>query len=296
MALNAFDLSALSLNGSAVSGTGSIAYDPALDVLSLASDGDSSERFHAVAGGSPRFEVTHMNIAAIVGLITGAPPVLALSSTGALAIARKEATDSNTFAGGTVHEQIAIALGLACLTRIGGSAGQPADCTFSIYGRSSDGDVAPVAFSAVAAPAQATALAPYILDTVTVNGVAIDDVQSAELTIEPAVRTERGPKIWPLHVAAAQNGPAVYRLRLECYDSSLIRSATAAGVEQQIVATFKNLAQGGTRGASTVTITTNAGMLIPIGRNDSSGARSSVTLEHRPRANGATAPVTIAAA
>ena len=187
MPLNAFDLSALSLNGSAISGTGSIAYDPALEILSPAADGASLEYFHAAARGAPRMEITHLNLAGIVGVLTGAPPVVALSSTGALAIARKEATDSNAFAGGTVHEQIAIALGLAALTRVGGSAGQPAEVTFSVFGRSSDGDTAPVAFSAVAAPAQATAIAPYILDTVTVNGTS--PISMWKLTVPVAVRT-----------------------------------------------------------------------------------------------------------
>ena len=298
MAQRHFSMSALQLNGTTFAGGQSFSYDPGLSVVSPTTDGASDEIFHSVQRSMPRIDFTTLELAALLNASflapTATPPFLALNgTTGARLVGRLQATDSNAHAAGSVHESLVIARGLVYLTGINAQVGSPAELSGRILGKSADGDTNPVALSQIAAPSEPNTIAPYILDSVSINGTVDDACTGVSLTIEAGERFEHGPNVFPTFVGIGQGSAVKYRLQITTDDESLHRSVGDIGAEQQVVVVIRNMTQGGTRGANTVTITTNNGLLVSTGRSQSGQGKGSITLEHHPRRNSGTAPITI---
>lgn len=295
MPYNDYDAYLFALNGTSISGCTAVDTSPNIETTSPASDGDGAESFHATNRLAPAMDATLLNLMTLLPLFGAFPFAIPLTGAGAVSIDRKALNNGVGYDGTSVHEQTAIALGMAALTGIEfPSEGADCSATVRVVGRSSDGTAPSAVLSTVAAPAPPGAVAPLVLDSVAIDSVITDAFSGGSLALDPAWRIGHGPLLYPIHVGVAQGAPATARLSLTVRDASVMRARSLlTGSEKQITVTLKTKAQGGVRGTSTITIVTNAGMLIPGSKRSATGDGVSQTFEHRPRRNGATLPVTI---
>jgi hypothetical protein len=243
-----------------------------------------------VITGEPSLSIATANVGEWLGILaaSAASQIPYLTLTGISWIDRTLSANAPTNAAGSVHEQGAATSGTLAMTGLTAPANQPATMNLVAMIMSSDGND-PVAFSQVAAPADGTTLASWVLDSCTLDGTAVDYVESVQVTPEITWEIQRGPKAFPIFVRPHRVAwsMAVTHRNVELQRTKGDKAATGSVV-------LKNLATGGpTRGSSTVTFSV-VGLLHQSG--SARGADSSATCTTTIRGAHATASATWAIA
>lgn len=233
-----------------ISGMLGVNYVPNVGVIAPDTDGRPVKCLVTEGTIAPALDISTHNIAQVMALLSASPnylPTLALSSL--KWFDRKQDTVTPGLASGTVHEQSAFALGNLFFTGLEGSANEPAVLSLMALGLSADGDTHPMASTLVAAPTDPLTIATMVLDSVTIDGTAIDEAISASIRASVEVQTEHGLKPYPRFarprkvdwsLTVRHNNQSIQRLKTD-------KSATISTV-------WKLLNSGApTRGATTLT-------------------------------------------
>ncbi len=283
-------LSPIVVNASARGGILSCDYSPGRAILSPMHDGLTHRTLAKVITGEPSLSIQTANVGEWLGILaaSAASQIPYLTLTGITWIDRTLSANAPTNAAGSVHEQGTASSGTLCMTGLSAPANQAATMSLAAMIMSSDG-TDPVTFSQVAAPSDGTTLASWVLDSCTLDGTAVDYVDSVQVTPEITWEIQRGPKAFPIFVRPHRVdwSIAVTHRNVELQRTKGDKAATGSVV-------LKNLVTGGpTRGSSTVTFSV-VGLLHQSGA--SRGADSSATCTTTIRGAHATAPATWAIA
>lgn len=280
------------VNGTVLSGIQSANYMPNVGILAPDSDGRPVKCLVTEGTVAPALDFSTLNIAAMLALLSASPnylPTLALSSL--LWHDRKQDTSSPNLGAGSVHERRAFAAGSLFFTGLEGSANEAAVMSLMALGTSADGDTNPMAPTLVTAPTDPLTIAAYCLDTVTIDGTAVDEAISASIRANVEVQTEFGLKPYPRYarprkvdwsITARIKNQTIERLKLD-------KSAT-------ISTTWKALNTGApTRGAGVVTWSVT-GLLHNAGSTRGASGDSETTFVVVGRHDGTNQPSTWGAA
>jgi len=283
-------LSPIIVNTTARGGVLSCDYSPGRSILTPMHDGLVHRTLAKVITGEPSLSISTANVSEWLGILaaSASSQIPYLTLTGITWIDRLLSANAPTNAAGSVHEQGTATSGTLCMTGLSAPANQPATMSLMAMIMSADG-TDPVAFSQVAAPADGTTLASWVLDSCTLDGTAVDYVDSVTVTPEITWEIQRGPKAFPIFVRPHRVdwSISVAHRNIELQRTKGDKAATGSVV-------LKNLATGGpTRGSSTVTFSV-VGLLHQGGT--SRGADSSATATTVIRGAHATAPATWAIA
>lgn len=266
MAIDFFCSSPMSLNGTTLLGGQSFSYDPGREIFAPQNDGST---FHLMAGVSkctPSVTISTKGVKQFMALMaaqssTNYVPYLDLSSL--LLIGRKVGTNAPTFAAGTVHEQVAFADGCIAFTGVEASANEDAILTAVAYGIGTDGDTDPATLTQVTAPSAPSSITPYVLDSCTLDGTAIEEVNGVSVSCNLDWQIEFGAKPFPILVRPRF---VDWTMTVRHNDATLMRSKLDKAAAGSVV--LKSRATGGpTRGSETATFTVT-GVLYQGGRTD----------------------------
>lgn len=288
----AYVASAVTIGAAALPGITGVDYDPGRNVEAPDTDGRGTKTFVGTLTAVPRITLQSLAIKAVMDgmAASGADLPFRTLTAGQLTWTHRQGTpNAPTILVTSVHEQRTIAASCtACLalTGVDCSTGGTASLSMIAYAVSSNGTTDPIAKSQVAAPADVTAVTPFTLDAVTIDGVAVTDVISVSLSIAITWTIEHGMKPFPQTVrprasdwtlTIRHRDPVVGRLRSD-KDSAASFTLVAVGA-------------GPTRAANTVQFTVT-GLITDGGDSQAPTDPSSFVTIVRGRFNGTTMPGT----
>jgi len=233
-----------------LSGMTGVRFNPNLGLIKPATDGRAVHCLVTVGTSAPALECSTLNIAQALALLasSGELPYLALTSL--KWYHRKVDPNAPKFLATSVHEQYAAAAGTLFFAGLEATANEPAVMSLVALLTSSDG-TDPVTASQVAPPTDPLTIAPYVLDSVTVDGTDVTNVASVSIRPSVQVDTKFGTKPYP---RLARPRTVDWGITVRHRDATIIRSkGHKAGA---IAVVLKALNTGGpTRGAGTQTWT-----------------------------------------
>ena len=232
-----------------ISGMQGVNYVPNVGTIAPDTDGRPVKCLVTEGTVAPALDIATLNVAQVLALLSASPnhlPTLAL--TDLKWFDRRQNAAAPGIATGTVHEQGAFSSGVLFFTGLEGGANEPAVMSLMALGLSGNGDTHPAAFTQVAAPTDPLTIAALVLDSVTIDGTAVDEAISASIRASVEVQTEFGLKPYPRF---ARPRKVDWSLTVRHKNQSLQR--LKADKPATIATTWKLLNTGGpTRGATTV--------------------------------------------
>lgn len=253
MAGNFYQFAPIVINGTTLAGMRSIAYAKNVGKYLSRTDGKVSPVMATALQYAPRAAISTEAVAAaltLMGLSTDIPFV-ALSAGGAIWQTRKLQASSPAYASGSTAEQATMATGTFVLDGIEATANQPAVLSASLHGYGATGATDPVVFATTTAVSDPTVVPGYILDSVTVDSTAIDEVVSVSLAASYDVELGHGMAPYP---TMARIGNVGWVMTVRHNLATIPRTKSDKDSNASFI--LKNLVVGGpTRGASTVTAT-----------------------------------------
>ena len=289
MSGNYFQLSPVLVNGvTTLAGIQDVQENPGIEVYLSQSDGSVSGMLATVAKAAPALTVPTLNIKQALDLLATTGPVPFLILTGLTWSDKKQAAGGPTFAAGSTSEQKAATAGLLYFAGLEAGANTPAMLTLAAQLASTDGLTDPIAPTLVTAPTEPASIVPYFLDSVTMDGTLIDEIESISITPGVALQIEHGLRPYPVLVRVRA---VDWTITVRHRDATFHRIKTNAK-DTSIAVVLKAANSGGpTRGASTVNFTIN-GLLYNAGSGRPTGGQSEYTTTLRGRRNGATQSAT----
>lgn len=289
MAGNYFELAPVTINTSnTLAGIQSVNYDPRLEISSPDSDGSVTKLLPSVSVSKPILDISTLNVAAALGLMSASGtelPFLALSSL--KWYGRKANVNAPTFAGGSTTEQGLGSLGVMYMTGVEAMANKEATMGFRSLLASSDGTTHPVAWSQVAAPADPTTIAPYFLDSVTIDGNSVDEIVSISLQGQITEQNEIGMKVYPRLVR-----PRAVDWTVTVRHNDLTQERLLQAKNSSIAFVLKAGNAGSpTRGTGSITFTVT-GMIGGMGSSRGLGGPAAATHVCRGLRSGSNMPLT----
>jgi hypothetical protein len=272
------------------------------DGTAFLSDGDTGqvhETLHAIMQRKPMADFTTRAGKTIIAALNDSTDVIAKKFDGANGLklyGAKGDTQLPGYAGASVHVSRSCLNGVLFLAGIRWSLGDAAEFALRamMRGVAGTGATNPVVENlADALPTQVVSAEAFVLTSLIGNGNAAKGVRSFGLSIDPKLQHEHDTGLpYPIDViGAGVNGPAEIRMEFECTDLGTQFDGTGA-----VSAVFTSLAQGGTLGANTITIT----LANPLSVKDSEGGEHTSPFTRkmtvRPRWDGITKPLTVALA
>ena len=225
--------------------------------------------FLGIGASLPRISVTTLDLVGFLSLV-GAQgskwhPVLDLSTNNLEAWYATVDTNSPVFSAGSTHEHRTATKGLAQLTSVTWSPGNPLSATLDIIPLSSDGATDPLPRSALAAlPAVTAITTPNMLTGLTVGGAAFDEdlVESLTLTITPDTVLKPG---FRRYAKDAYNGPnwgvSVQLTTTEIAATRLAGASYAGTADAAVVLTFAQMSPFTWATGTSATMTVTGGVL-----------------------------------
>jgi hypothetical protein len=266
MAIDYFSASPIVVNGTTLLGGQSLSYEPGREIFAPQNDGGVVHLIAGVSRCTPTVAITTKGVKAMLDILAASGagvPLPYLDLTGLTMVGRKGSPNAPTFAAGSVHEQVAMADGCLAFTGLEASANEDAVLSAVAYGIAADGDTDPVVLSQVAAPAAPSAIAPYVLDSVTLDGTAVEEVSGVSVSASIDWQVEHGLKPFPILVRPRF---VDWTLTVRHADLGLMRTKLDKAATGSFV--LKNRQTGGpTRGSSTVSISV-VGVLYQGTRTD----------------------------
>ena len=225
--------------------------------------------FLGIGASLPRLTVTTLDLVGFLAQV-GAQgskwhPVIDLSTNNFEAWFATVDTNSPVFSAGSTHEHRTAAKGLAQLTSVTWSPGNPLAATLDIIPLSSDGATDPLPRSALAALPAITAIStPCMLTGLTVGGATFDEdlIDSLTLTINPDTVLRPG---FRRYAKDAYNGPnwsaSVQLSTVEIAAQRLAGGSFAGGADATIAMTFSQMSPFGWASGTSATLTMIGGLL-----------------------------------
>ena len=244
--------STISINSSAYAGNQDVRYSPGREPLVPRTDGRGVATFAGITRCVPSVAVQTLNVKTILAILAASGAELPyLVLTDLKWIDRRVSSNAPTIDSGSTAEQAAVTAGILAMTGIEAGADAPAVMSLLAYPTSSDGTTDPVAFTQVAAPAEATAIAPFILDSVALDSTAIAEVSGVSLGIGIDWQIEHGLKPFPQLVRPRASD---WTMTIRHRDRTIPR--TKADKDSNASFVLKDLQVGtSTRGSQSVTFT-----------------------------------------
>lgn len=289
MSGNYFQLSPVLVNGvTTLAGIQDVQENPALSIYVSASDGSLAGMLATVSQADPALSIPTLNCKQALDLLATTGPVPFLTLTGLTWTDKKQAANGPTFAAGTTSEQKAATGGILYFGGLEAAANTPAVMTLMAQLISTDGLADPITPTLVTAPTDPASIVPYFLDSVTMDGGVIDEIDSISITPGVLMQVEHGLRPYPVFTRIRQ---VDWSITVKHKDASFHRIKTNAK-DTSIAVVLKAANSGGpTRGASTVNFTLN-GLMYNVASARPTGGQSDYSTTLRTRRNGATQPAT----
>ncbi len=292
--MTAYAIQAVKVNNTAYAGVVGTQFDRARQFLSEGSDGTVHETHHAVIQAKPVVEFTTVAMKTMLSALgtsgTADFPLVALDGVnGIVMYGAKAAANAPGYNASAVHMTKTALNGVVVMEGVKWSLGSAAQMMLKGFLISSNGTTDPVSTATTAAlPTQSTNAEAFTLSAVTLNGNALDSVESVELTVDHKFDQDFSTGLpYPImYKGAGPNGRAAIRLAVDARDVELSEGTGAVSV------VFTNLAQGGTLGANTVTFTFNGPWSLEETIQGGNGSPMTKRLVTRPYYNGTTKPLT----
>lgn len=264
--------------------------DTGIEVNSDALDGTVHETAHHGVSSAPVAELTTRNLA-FMSVLDGSldAPLKDFDGTNGLVLyGAKGASRAPGYASGSVHLTRSSPHGILLCTGINWSEKQKAELALKAMFLSANGTSPALVPGTAALPALPVPDFGYVLSSLTLNGSAIESVESLGITCDHKAAFEYLAGLpEPTDVSmAGVNGAVAWRLAANIGDCD-VGSGTGA-----CAAVFKRLAQGGGIGTDTLTVTFNANWSVEEGLGGQAGSPMGRQLVVRPRLSGTTRPVT----
>ncbi len=254
MAGNYFQGAPVYPNALTFSGIQSANYIPNIGLVKPRTDGRPVVCIVTVGKQAPAFECSTLNIAQALSALAAAGSTESLPWLALTAMkwyGRKLDPNSPKFLGTSTHELVTATAGTMFFTGLEAQPNEPAVLSLMSIFTSSNGTTHPLAWTQVAAPTDPSTVAPYFLDTVTVDGTAVDEVLGVSISAGVDVQTEFGMLAYPRF---ARPRAVDWTINVRHNDKTLERVKTDKSAA--IAVTLKNANNGApTRGATVVTFT-----------------------------------------
>ncbi|MEY2855632.1 MAG: hypothetical protein RL030_2764 [Pseudomonadota bacterium] len=234
-----------------LSGIQELSYRPNIGRIKPRSDGRAVHCLITEGQVAPAVELSTLNLAQVHSLMatSGELPYVAL--TGFDWYERKVADAAPTFAAGSVHEKAAAILGTLFFTGLDCNANDAARISLSALFANSTGSTHPVTFTQAAVLTDPLTIAPFTLDSVTIDGTDIPEVESVSIRAAVTVQTEFGMKPYPRIVR-----PRFVDWSISVRHNNKVIQRTKTDKSAAIAVVLKSLNTGGpTRGTGTSTWT-----------------------------------------
>lgn len=251
------------INATTCNGFQTATYDPGREVFTAQADGSVVNLMAGVMRASPMISLATLNCKQVLDLLASSGPLPYLDLTALQLVGRKVSGNAPTFSGGTDSERVALTDGVIAFTGLEANANDKAIMSLMAYGIGADGNTDPVALAAVTAPAAPSSVAPYVLDSCTLDSLAIEEVAGVSVQAAIEWQVEHGTKPFPILVRPRS---VDWTLTVRHNDPSFFRGKGDKAATGSIV--LKALSTTGpTRGASTVNFSV-VGLLIQGARTD----------------------------
>lgn len=264
--------------------------DPGVDVNSDQLDGTVHETAHHGMSSAPVAEMTTRNLA-FLSVLDGSldAPLKDFDGTNGLILygAKAKSRDHGYLATSS-HLTRSSPHGILLCTGINWSKKQKAELALKAMFLSADGTTAAMTPGLAALPPLPVPDFGYTLSALTLDGDAIESVESLSITCDHKAAFEYLAGLpEPTGVSGAGvNGPIAWRM------SASIGDCDAGSGTGACAAVYKRFAQGGGIGADTLTVTFNANWSVEEGLGGQAGSPMGRQLVVRPRLSGTTRPVT----
>ncbi len=284
---NYFQGAPVLVNATVLSGIQKAAYVPNQRLVMPDSDGRAVKTLATEGVIQPVLAIDSLNLAQMMTLLSVSPgeiPYLVLTALGWYG--RKVDTNSPGFAAGTVHEKGAATAGVLLFSGLQGNCNDPAVMSLMAH-LSSNGTAHPVAWSQVAAPSDPNTIAPMMLDSLTIDGDPVDELESVAISAAVQMQIEHGALPYPRLVR-----PRMVDWTMTARHNDLTIERSKIDKAAAMSAVFKGIATGApvrTTGTLTWTVT---GLLHQGGSDRGASGNVGVTSVCRGRHDGTNQPST----
>jgi len=253
-AIPLYDASSLLVNAATLPGILATAYSPGARRSVLSHSGRQTPTLAGITQYDPRVSVSCVAIKSAFDLFgaQGSNVVPWLGLTALQWTARKLKIDGPDPEAGSVHERGAATAGTLVFAGLEAPANSDATMAMMAHLVSSTGIADPVTWTQQAAPADPDTAIPYILDSVSLDGLALDSVIGASVTCGVAVERGFGMKPYP---RMARIGTVDWSMTIRHQDATLFRAKPDRDSSASIVLKDRINGGGNARGTSTVSIT-----------------------------------------
>lgn len=263
MAIDYTVASPVLINATTCNGFQTATYDPGREIFTAQADGSVVSLMAGVMRATPMISLATLNCKQVLDLLASSGPLPYLDLSALQLVGRKVSANAPTFSGGTDSERVAFADGVIAFTGLEASANEKAVMSLMAYGIGTDGDTDPVTLAAVTAPSVPASVAPYVLDSCTLDSLAIEEVAGVSVQADITWQIEHGAKPFPILVRPRS---VDWSLTVRHNDPSFFRGKGDKAATGSIV--LKSLSTTGpTRGASTVNFSV-VGLLTQGSRTD----------------------------
>lgn len=254
----------VSINGTGLKGTSAARFSKRQQRRTVGNGGDLHATLVTAMSEAPRLDFVTSDIGVLFTAMSNTnTPMVALSSTGAVAVWPKGSESGPGWASSTTAKQVALATGSAYCNRLSWSPGSGAVAEVSAFGASANGTTSPAVESTVAAPSQLSAGVEWVLTAATVGGIAVSQIASVGVEIGHKAENNLASAYnlglpQPLRVVSA-GAAGIIEIAVTIETMDLTTALSGGGV---VVLTFQPKALGGPGfDSGTVTVTINGELL-----------------------------------
>ena len=250
-AIPLYDASTLLVNATTLAGILATGYSPGARRAVLSHSGRQTPTLAGITQYDPRMSVSCVAIKSALDLfgVQGANIIPWLSLSALQWTARKLKIDGPDPEAGSVHERGAATAGTLVFAGLEAPAGGDATISLMAHLISANGTTDPVTWTQQAAPADPATAAPYILDSVSLDGLSLDSVTGVSVSAGSSI--ERGHGMMPFP-RMARIGNVDWSMVIKHQDASLFRAKPDRDAAGSIVLKDRLNGGGNARGTSTV--------------------------------------------
>jgi len=288
--MNKYTISAIKHATTVINGITDYSLASGVQQLILSGSGEVDPGFVGLGKINPRFTWTTTQIKTALANLGGIAGIVIATSNFNFWL--QKITEAVSRAG-NVHEKIAVIQGLLIPQTLTVNDGGLATISYLTIPTSADGTTSP--FSRTGTQAlddnQGEATEAYTLGEITLNGAALDGVQSMTLNFGLAVDISGG-KMYPTDVAIVKRNPSI---TINCLDIDETFAAAGWGLVGQAqdasdsVINLDDVLEGGIRGTTPITITIDEGNMHFENITGSDGGRLGTAITLTPTYDGTAA-------
>jgi len=288
--MNKYTISAIKHATTVINGITDYSLASGVQQLILSGSGEVDPGFVGLGKINPRFTWTTTQIKTALANLGGIAGIVIATSNFNFWL--QKITEAVSRAG-NVHEKIAVIQGLLIPQTLTVNDGGLATISYLTIPTSADGTTSP--FSRTGTQAlddnQGEATEAYTLGEITLNGAALDGVQSMTLNFGLAVDISGG-KMYPTDVAIVKRNPSI---TINCLDIDETFAAAGWGLVGQAqdasdsVINLDDVLEGGIRGTTPITITIDEGNMHFENITGSDGGRLGMAITLTPTYDGTAA-------